>query len=78
MDEFPLNALGKFLLITGVVIALIGLFLLFLNKIPYLGRLPGDILIQRRNFTFYFPITTLIVLNLLLLLISWVIWHFRK
>ncbi len=78
MNEFPLHALGKFLLITGGIIALIGLFLLFLNKIPYIGRLPGDILIQRRNFTFYFPITTLLVLNLMLLLISWIIWHFRK
>jgi len=62
--------LGKFLLITGLVIAATGaLLLLFKNGIPFLGKLPGDIVIQRKNFTFYFPIATSILLSIILSLI---------
>jgi hypothetical protein len=71
MDNFPLNPLGKVLIIIGGIIIVIGLLMMFGNKIPYIGRLPGDIIIRKKNFTFYFPITTLIILNLILLLISW-------
>ena len=71
MDNFPLNPLGKVLIIIGGIIIIIGLLMMFGNKIPYIGRLPGDIIIRKKNFTFYFPITTLIILNLILLLISW-------
>ncbi len=75
MADFSFQPLGKLLILVGAVTLLIGVTLLFFDKIPYIGRLPGDILIRRKNFTFYFPITTLILLNLLLLLISWL---FRK
>ena len=71
MDNFPLNPLGKVLIIIGGIIIIIGLLMMFGNKIPYIGRLPGDVIIRKKNFTFYFPITTLIILNLTLLLISW-------
>ena len=71
MDNFPLNPLGKVLIIIGGIIIVIGLLMMFGNKIPYIGRLPGDVIIRKKNFTFYFPITTLIILNLILLLISW-------
>jgi hypothetical protein len=57
------------LVIVGVVIVIIGLFFIFGNKLPYIGKLPGDIIIHKKNFTFYFPLTTLIIINLLLLLI---------
>lgn len=73
MDHFPLNPFGKVLIIIGGIIIVIGLLMMFGNKIPYIGRLPGDIIIKKKNFTFYFPITTLIILNLILLLISWLI-----
>lgn len=75
MPEFSLNPLGKMLLLIGAMLILLGLFLIFMDKIPYVGRLPGDIIIKKRNFIFYFPITTLILLNLLLLFLSWL---FRK
>ncbi|NOX38126.1 MAG: DUF2905 domain-containing protein [Calditrichaeota bacterium] len=75
MEDFSFQPLGKLLILVGAVTLLIGVTLLFLDKIPYIGRLPGDIIIRKKNFTFYFPITTLILLNLLLLLISWL---FRK
>ena len=53
----------------GLFIAFIGLLLAWGGKIPYLGRLPGDIIIRKGNFTFYFPVVTCIVLSVLLTLI---------
>jgi uncharacterized protein HemY len=67
MDDFRLA--GKLLLIIGAIFVLAGIIILFGHKIPYIGRLPGDIIIHRKNFTFYFPITTLIILNVIILLI---------
>jgi hypothetical protein len=51
----------------------LGFLITFYDKIPYLGKLPGDIHIKRENFQFYFPITTSVVLSLFLTLILWVI-----
>jgi hypothetical protein len=65
--------IGKFLILLGLIIAAIGGLLLFSEKIPWIGRLPGDIMIQRRNFTFYFPLVTSIVLSVVLTLIFWLI-----
>lgn len=65
--------LGKLLVGMGIALALIGLFLWKLSgRIP-LGRLPGDFYIQRPNFTFYFPLTTCILLSLLLTLVLWLV-----
>ncbi len=61
-----MSDLGKFLVIFGIVIAAVGLLLIIAPKIPWLGRLPGDILIKKRNVTFYFPIATSIVLSIVL------------
>ena len=64
--------LGKALLIIGVLIALLGLLVWSGGSIPLLnrlGRLPGDISIRRDNFTFYFPITTCIVLSIIISLL---------
>jgi hypothetical protein len=68
-------ALGKTLILLGIVIILIGLGLLFAQKIPYIGRLPGDIYVKRENFTFYFPLGTCIVISVVASLIFWL---FRK
>jgi hypothetical protein len=65
--------IGKFLILLGLIIAAIGGLLLFSEKIPWIGRLPGDIMIQRRNFTFYFPLVTSILLSVILTLIFWLI-----
>ncbi len=73
MEPFPMQALGKILIMLGSVVVVIGLLMVFGNKIPFFGRLPGDIVVHRKNFTFYFPITTLIVLNLLFILISYLL-----
>jgi len=62
--------LGKFLVITGIVIAGIGtVLLLFKDGIPFLGKLPGDIVIEKKNFTFYFPLATSILLSIILSII---------
>lgn len=65
--------IGKLLVITGIVIAAVGGLLMLSGKVPWLGRLPGDIMIQKKNFTFYFPLATSIILSLLLTLIFWII-----
>ncbi|MFN3505718.1 MAG: DUF2905 domain-containing protein [Caldimicrobium sp.] len=61
--------LGKFFLILGLVLIIIGLLLTFSPKIPFLGKLPGDIYIKKENFTFYFPLATSILISLLLTLL---------
>jgi hypothetical protein len=74
-----LRELGKLLLVVGIVIAGAGALLMFGVKMPFrLGRLPGDIVVQGRNSSFYFPIVTCIVLSLVLTLIVWVVDSFRR
>ncbi len=63
------GALGKLLILLGVFVILIGLLLLFGEKIPWIGKLPGDILIRKKNFTFYFPLTTSILISIILTLL---------
>ena len=75
----PLRELGKGLLITGLVIAAAGGFLLAGTKLPMrLGRLPGDIVYQGRHTTFYFPIVTCIALSIVLTLLFWIAGAFRR
>lgn len=67
MSDF--SGIGKIMVIMGIVIAGIGLFFWIGGKIPGLGRLPGDIIIRRGNFTFYFPLATSILVSVILSLI---------
>lgn len=62
---------GKLLIVLGVVLVVAGIAVQFAGKVPWLGRLPGDISIQRGNFSFYFPIATSIVLSVVLSLLFW-------
>lgn len=62
--------LGKYIIIFGVVVVTLGLLVYFFhNKLHWFGRLPGDIRIERKNFKFYFPLATMLILSLLLTLI---------
>ncbi len=70
IDE--MQHIGRLLVLFGVVIAAIGLLIVFLGKIPWLGRLPGDIVLHKKNFTFYFPLATSILISLLLTLLFWI------
>jgi hypothetical protein len=60
--------LGKALIFLGGLLVLAGLAVLFLPRVPWLGRLPGDIVIKRGNFSFYFPLATGILISLVLTL----------
>jgi hypothetical protein len=71
------NEIGKLLLIFGVILVLLGLFFTFGGKIPYLGRLPGDIIIHRGNSHFYFPLVTCLLISLILTFIFWLIRIFK-
>jgi hypothetical protein len=66
-------ALGRMLIVLGIVIVAVGLVLLFAPKIPHIGRLPGDIYVNKDSFTFYFPLTTCIIVSLLLTLVFWIL-----
>lgn len=67
--------LGKSLILLGGVILLVGVLIMLGGKLPWLGRLPGDILIQRDRFTFYFPLATCLVVSALL---SLLFFFFRR
>lgn len=70
--------MGKFLIIAGIVLLIAGLAIHFSDKVPFLGRLPGDIRIERENFKFYFPITTSILISIVLTIIFYLVGHFKK
>jgi hypothetical protein len=70
---FP--SLGKLLIILGIVLVALGLLLTFAGKIPFLGKLPGDVRIEREHLSFYFPLGTCLLLSLLL---SLLLWLFRR
>jgi thiosulfate reductase cytochrome b subunit len=61
-----MNDFGKILVFLGLVLAGLGMILLYGPQIPWLGKLPGDITIKREHFTFYFPLASSIVISILL------------
>ena len=68
---------GKYVIILGIAILVIGILIYFFyNKFHWLGRLPGDIRVEKENFKFYFPLTTMILLSLLLTLIINIVKRF--
>ncbi len=65
-----MEQVGKLIALMGALLLVVGLFMMFFEKLPFgLGKLPGDIVIKRDNFTFYFPLATSILLSLILTLI---------
>lgn len=68
----------KILVITGIILVVAGLLWSFLGKYFNLGRLPGDIVVEKENFTFYFPVVTCIVVSVVLSLLMYVIRWFTK
>jgi hypothetical protein len=70
---------GKILIVLGMMLAGAGVLLVFSGKLPFrLGRLPGDLVYQGRNGSFYFPVVTCILLSVVLSLLMWVVNHFRR
>jgi Protein of unknown function (DUF2905) len=75
----PFRESGKLLIVLGIVLVGMGLLLTFGGKMPFrLGRLPGDVVYQGRNGSFYFPIVTCILLSVVLTLFFWIVNHFRR
>ncbi|MCX7919732.1 MAG: DUF2905 domain-containing protein [bacterium] len=75
------HLVAKLLILTGIGLVIIGILVYFSEKIPigkwfHIGKLPGDIYIQKKNFTFYFPITSCIVISVILTFLMWIL--FRK
>ncbi len=68
-------ALGKTLIILGSFLVVTGLLISLATKLNWSGRLPGDILIKKENFSFYMPVTSSILISVLLTLIA---WFFRR
>jgi hypothetical protein len=68
-----LSAFGKILIGLGIIMIVIGGLFVIGGKIPFIGRLPGDIAIQKKNFSFYFPITTCIIISIIFSLIMWLL-----
>jgi len=66
---------GKVLIFIGLLLAIVGFVFIFGNKIPFIGKLPGDIAVERRNYSFYFPVTTCIIISVV---ISFILWLFNK
>lgn len=67
---------GKFLIITGFVLIVIGLFFILGGQSSWLGRLPGDFVIHKKNFSFYFPVTTCVLISIFFSVILF--FFFRK
>lgn len=71
------QGLGKGLLVIGLILAGCGVALLVSPRVPWLGRLPGDILIERERFTFYFPLASCLLASVLLTLALWFFGRLR-
>jgi hypothetical protein len=68
-----LNDLGRALIVLGIVIALIGITLVVTGRSPWIGRLPGDVHVQRGNWTFYFPLATSLLMSVVLTLFFYIV-----
>jgi hypothetical protein len=66
-----MSDLGRWLIVTGVILVIVGAVFLLAPRLPWLGKLPGDISYQRGNFSFYFPLGTSIVISIILTLIMY-------
>lgn len=66
---------AKILILIGVVLSVTGLVLLLGPKVPFIGRLPGDIIVKKENFSLYVPLTTSVIISLVL---SLILWLFKK
>ena len=70
------EGIGKILIIAGCIIVGLGLLFVFADRIPFLGKLPGDIIIKKEGFSFYFPVVTFLLISLVLTIIINLIFRF--
>lgn len=72
-----ISGFGKILILLGTILVFIGFVFFFASKIPFIGRLPGDIYIKKGNFSFYFPLATSILISVILSLVLFFIGRKR-
>jgi hypothetical protein len=64
--------IGRLILAAGLVLLVVGALFMLVGKIPWIGKLPGDITIQRKNFALYFPLATSILISIVLTFLFWI------
>ncbi|MCX5782189.1 MAG: DUF2905 domain-containing protein [Elusimicrobia bacterium] len=67
-----MTAFAKILIFFGIILVILGIILLIIPKVPFLGKLPGDIYIKKEKFAFYFPLATCLILSVVISLIFWI------
>lgn len=67
--------IGKIIIIIGLLLVVTGIVFMVGNKLPFIGKLPGDIVVERKTYSFYFPVTTCIIISIVL---SFILWFFNK
>ena len=72
-----MHYIGKSLILIGIILVVLGIFFILGGKISWFGRLPGDIVIHKKNFTFYFPITTCVLISVILSLVFFLFFKHR-
>jgi hypothetical protein len=70
-----IESIGRFLIYIGVVLVVVGGFFILAGKIPWFGRLPGDIVYRRDGLTIYFPVATMVIVSLVLTLLLNIVWR---
>jgi quinol-cytochrome oxidoreductase complex cytochrome b subunit len=72
-----MQPMGRMLVVLGIVIAGVGVGLNFFDKIPFLGKLPGDINIKRENFQLFFPITSSVIISIFITTVLWLFSYLK-
>ena len=67
--------IGKIIIFIGLLLVIIGFVFMLGSKLPFIGKLPGDIAFEKKNYSFYFPVTTCIIISIIL---SFILWFFNK
>lgn len=73
-----MQELGRMIISIGVVLIVVGAILSFFGKLPFIGKLPGDILVKRENFSFYAPVTTGILISVILFTLLTIFVNIKK
>lgn len=69
------ESLGRMLIYIGIVMVLVGAFFILVAKVPWFGKLPGDIVFRREGLTIYIPLATMILVSLILTLLLNIVWR---
>ena len=68
-----MGGIGRILIYLGLFLVIVGIAFTFIGKIPWLGHLPGDIIMERERFTFYFPLATCLIISVILSLVLYLL-----